>query len=145
MKSGISLNIGSSNGLSLVRCQAITQTIRCWLIVTNWTLSNNIEIWIKTPNFSLKENAFAKLMCEMMAFFVEALVCSFVLKRHRNLINNSGGRKWKHIWSHGPGTESAQNKLLKLLFCNQQINSLTYWIVLKIIKDEFTFCIVSWI
>ena len=64
--------IGSDNGLSLERCQAVAWTVpshylnQCWNIV-NWTLGNKPQ-WNfnQNSNILIEENTFENVVCEML-------------------------------------------------------------------------------
>ena len=60
------VSIGSDNGLSLIRRQAITWTNSRFII--NWTLRNKLQ-WSFSgkSNFFIQENAFENVACEMSA------------------------------------------------------------------------------
>ena len=62
-------SIGSDNGLSPIRRQAIIKTnaVQCWVIV-NWTLRNKVQ-WNLNQNTKvfIHENAYENIVCEMAA------------------------------------------------------------------------------
>ena len=62
------VSIGSGIGLSPVRRQTITWT-NAGLLSIGPLETNSSEIWIETENFSVNENAFENVICEMGGIF----------------------------------------------------------------------------
>ena len=70
--------IGSDNGLSPVRCQAII-----WTIIVNWTLRNKIK-WNFNQNsyIFIQENVFENVICEMAAILSQHQCVNSHLSHH---------------------------------------------------------------
>ena len=81
------------NGLSLVRCQAITWTIAN-ILANRPTVTKTTEIWIKRPQFSFKQNAFENVFCKMVAIIFRSQ-CVKCLEHHDITFSDfsAGGEK----------------------------------------------------